>query len=175
MANMYKIMAVPRDWAKHIGKETIRRHNRYINNEAVGTACPKASNFAFGLGLATGWSSAAIKLRGANLMKALLKEDPNDTVGKISYEKNPINYNSTPFSMNKELYSRIQNINTPYSSPSFAGVDYKGPSTQDLFDITYVENYNDVNGNLVIGNFFKVDLKPRSNNTNKCTSKRIHD
>ena len=69
--------------------------------------------------------------------------------------------------MNKELYNRIQNINTPYSSPSFAGVDYKGPSTQDLFDITYVENYNDVNGNLVIGNFFKVDLKPRSNNTNK--------
>jgi hypothetical protein len=97
----------------------------------------------------------------------LLKEDPNDTVGKISYEKNPIIYNSTPFSMNKELYSRIQNINTPYSSPSFAGVDYKGPSTQDLFDITYVENYTDVNGNLVIGNFFKVDLKPRSNNTNK--------
>ena len=97
----------------------------------------------------------------------LLKEDPNDTVGKISYEKNSIVYNTQPFSMNKELYNRIQNINVPYSSPSFAGVDYKGPSTQDLFDITYVENYNDINGNLVIGNFFKVDLKPRSNNTNK--------
>jgi hypothetical protein len=104
---------------------------------------------------------------GAIDFLGLLKEDPNEAVGKISYEKNPINYNSTPFSMNKELYNRIQNINTPYSSPSFAGVDYKGPSTQDLFDITYVENYNDVNGNLVIGNFFKVDLKPRSNNTNK--------
>ena len=104
---------------------------------------------------------------GAIDFLGLLKEDPNEVVGKISYEKNPINYNSTPFSMNKELYNRIQNINTPYSSPSFAGVDYKGPSTQDLFDITYVENYNDVNGNLVIGNFFKVDLKPRSNNTNK--------
>jgi hypothetical protein len=97
----------------------------------------------------------------------LLKEDPNGTVGKISYEKNPIVYNTQPFSMNKELYNRIQNINVPYSSPSFAGIDYKGPSTQDLFDITYVENYTDINGNLVIGNFFKVDLKPRSNNTNK--------
>jgi hypothetical protein len=104
---------------------------------------------------------------GAIDFLGLLKEDPNDAVGKISYEKNPIFYNSTPFSMNKELYNRIQNINIPYSSPSFAGVDYKGPSTQDLFDITYVENYNDINGNLVIGNFFKVDLKPRSNNTNK--------
>jgi hypothetical protein len=104
---------------------------------------------------------------GAIDFLGLLKEDPNEAVGKISYEKNPINYNSIPFSMNKELYNRIQNINVPYSSPSFAGVDYKGPSTQDLFDITYVENYTDIGGNLVIGNFFKVDLKPRSNNTNK--------
>lgn len=104
---------------------------------------------------------------GAIDFLGLLKEDPNEPVGKISYEKNSINYNSTPFSMNKELYNRIQNINVPYSSPTFAGVDYKGPSTQDLFDITYVENYNDINGNLVVGNFFKVDLKPRSNNTNK--------
>ena len=104
---------------------------------------------------------------GAIDFLGLLKEDPNEPVSKISYEKNSINYNSTPFSMNKELYNRIQNINVPYSSPTFAGVDYKGPSTQDLFDITYVENYNDINGNLVVGNFFKVDLKPRSNNTNK--------
>jgi hypothetical protein len=104
---------------------------------------------------------------GAIDFLGLLKEDPNDAVGKISYEKNPIFYNSTPFSMNKELYNRIQNINIPYSSPTFAGTDYKGPSTQDLFDITYVENYTDINGTLVIGNFFKVDLKPRSNNTNK--------
>ena len=104
---------------------------------------------------------------GAIDFLGLLKEDPNEPVGKISYEKNSIHYNSTPFSMNKELYNRIQNINVPYSSPTFAGVDYKGPSTQDLFDITYVENYTDIGGNLVIGNFFKVDLKPRSNNTNK--------
>jgi hypothetical protein len=104
---------------------------------------------------------------GAVDFVGLLKEDPSNMVGKVSYEKDPITYNTTPFSMNKELYNRIQNINVPYSSPSFAGVDYKGPSTQDLFDITYVENYNDINGNLVVGNFFKIDLKPRSNNTNK--------
>jgi hypothetical protein len=105
---------------------------------------------------------------GAIDFVGLLKEDPTGTVGKISYEKLPVTYGSTTaFSMNKELYNRIQNINIPYSSPTFAGTDYKGPSTQDLFDITYVENYNDVNGNLVVGNFFKIDLKPRSNNTNK--------
>lgn len=105
---------------------------------------------------------------GAIDFMGLLKEDPNETIGKISYEQNPIVYNTAPFSMNKELYSRIQNINVPYSAPTFAGVNYKGPSTQDLFDITYVENYNDpITGNLVVGNFFKIDLKPRSSNTNK--------
>jgi hypothetical protein len=98
----------------------------------------------------------------------LLKEDPTSLVGKISYEKLPVAYGSTnKFSMNKELYQRIQNINVPYSSPTFAGTDYKGTSTQSLFDITYVENYTDIFGNNVIGNFFKIDLVPRSNNTNK--------
>ena len=111
-------------------------------------------------------TSVYIKVGAIDLV-GLLKEDPSGTVGKISYEKNPIVYSSSPFSMNKELYNRIQNINVPYSSPSFAGVDYVGPSTQSLFDITYVESYVDITGNIINGNFFKVDLKPRSSNTNK--------
>jgi len=112
-------------------------------------------------------TSVYIKVGAIDLV-GLLKEDPSGTVGKISYEKNPIVYNSSPFSMNKELYNRIQNINVPYSSPLFAGVDYVGPSTQNLFDITYVESYVDIpTGNIINGNFFKVDLKPRSSNTNK--------
>jgi len=60
---------------------------------------------------------------GAIDFMGLLKEDPNETIGKISYEQNPIVYNTAPFSMNKELYSRIQNINVPYSAPTFAGVN----------------------------------------------------
>jgi len=112
-------------------------------------------------------TSVYIKVGAIDLV-GLLKEDPSGTVGKISYEKNPIVYSSSPFSMNKELYNRIQNINVPYSSPLFAGVDYVGPSTQNLFDITYVESYVDIpTGNIINGNFFKVDLKPRSSNTNK--------
>ena len=71
-------------------------------------------------------TSVYIKVGAIDLV-GLLKEDPSGTVGKISYEKNPIVYSSSPFSMNKELYNRIQNINVPYSSPSFAGVDYVGP------------------------------------------------
>ena len=112
-------------------------------------------------------TSVYINVKSIDLL-GLLKEDPTSVVGKISYEKLPIAYGSTTnFSMNKELYQRIQNINVPYSSPTFAGTDYKGSSTQSLFDITYVENYVDPLGNNVIGNFFKVDLIPRSSNTNK--------
>jgi hypothetical protein len=92
----------------------------------------------------------------------LLKEDPTSVVGKISYEKQSISYGAFPFAMNKELYSRIQNINQPYSVP--AANDYLGKSTQALFDVSYVESYFDpVNNQTITGNFFKFDMKPRQN------------
>ena len=106
-------------------------------------------------------SSVYIKVKSIDLMDTL-KEDPTSPVGKIIYERtNPV-YNGFPFSMNKELYNRIQNINQPYSVP--AGNDYLGKSTQNLFDITYVESYVNNFGQTVVGNFYKVDLKPRQSN-----------
>ena len=54
----------------------------------------------------------------------------------------------------------IQNENLSYSDDY--GQDYLGASNQSLFDITYVTK--DGNGNN--GNFFKVDLKNRANNSN---------
>jgi len=88
------------------------------------------------------------------------KEDPTTNIGKILYERKNIVYNSFPFSLNKELYNRTQNINQPYSVP--AANNYKGKSAQDLFDISYVESYFDpINNQTITGNFFKVDLKPR--------------
>jgi hypothetical protein len=106
-------------------------------------------------------SSVYIKVKSIDLMDTL-KEDPTSPVGKIIYERtNPV-YNNFPFSMNKELYNRIQNINQPYSVP--AGNDYLGKSTQNLFDITYVESYVNNFGQTVVGNFYKVDLKPRQSN-----------
>jgi hypothetical protein len=75
------------------------------------------------------------------------------------YEKKDIQYNDFPFAMNKELYSRIQNINQPFSVPS-GGQSYEGTSGQELFDISYVESYVE-NFQTIQGNFFKVDLKNR--------------
>jgi hypothetical protein len=106
--------------------------------------------------------SIYIKVKSIDFM-GLLKDDPQSVVGKITYEKNDIQYNIFPFSMNRELYGRTQDINQPYSVPS--GSDYLGVSTQNLFDITYVESYVDpVTLQTITGNFFKVDLKPRQNN-----------
>lgn len=85
----------------------------------------------------------------------------DDRIGKLFYEKPPISYNTYPFSMNKELYQRTQNLNQPYSA--VASNNYNGTSLQNLFDITYVESYVDQNSQTIQGSFFKVDLKQRQN------------
>lgn len=90
----------------------------------------------------------------------ILESSPQERVGKLFYEKEPILFNSFPFSMNKELFERTQNLNQPYTA--VAGTDYLGTSQQNLFDITYVETYVDPQTLQTIqGNFFKVELKPR--------------
>ena len=89
-----------------------------------------------------------------------LKLAPDTTVGKLTYESSKITIQNSPFSMNKELYERIQNENVSYSDSY--GQDYLGSSRQGLFDITYVTK--DGNGNN--GNFFKVNLMNRADNLN---------
>lgn len=89
-----------------------------------------------------------------------LKLTTDSTVGKLTYETRPVTIQSLPFSMNKELYTRVQNENQSYSDAY--GQDYLGVSNQSLFDIAYVTK--DGNGNN--GNFFKVNLKGRADNLN---------
>lgn len=99
-----------------------------------------------------------IRVKSVDLLNTL-KEDPATDIGKLLYEKKDIQYNDFPFAMNKELYSRIQNINQPFSVPA-GGQSYEGTSGQELFDISYVESYVDQN-QTIQGNFFKIDLKNR--------------
>ena len=100
-----------------------------------------------------------IKVKSTDLI-GVLKYDPQSSEGKVLYEKNPVNIQNTPFSMNKELYSRIQS-NNPYSVDN--GQLYKGKSGQDLFDIQFVEF--DDNG--VTGPWWKVSLPNRTGGVNK--------
>ena len=96
----------------------------------------------------------------------ILQTSPTDRIGKFFYEEKPEDFQlyssdptNKPFSMNRELYKRTQNLNQSFSST--AGSNYIGSSYQNLFDITYVESYIDQNAQTINGNFFKIDLKPR--------------
>jgi hypothetical protein len=84
-----------------------------------------------------------------------LKLSPDDPAGKTLFEKRPISVGNYPFSMNKELYDRVQNLNQLFSSSH--GVKYKGKSGQDLFDIRYVK----VNNLGETGDFFEIVLNDR--------------
>jgi hypothetical protein len=93
-------------------------------------------------------------------LSSLLKKDPNETVGKVLYEKDPIQVQIYPFSLNKELYQRIES-GQPYSIDN--GQLYMGQSGQDLFDIQYVETDNLGQ----TGPWYKITLVDRVNNINK--------
>jgi hypothetical protein len=96
----------------------------------------------------------------------MLENAPDSKFGKLFYEQKNVSYQqhlsnptTLPFSMNRELYKRTQNLNQTFSSVE--GSNYLGTSVQNLFDISYVESYVDPNLGPQNGSFFKVELKPR--------------
>jgi len=91
----------------------------------------------------------------------LLKLDPSESPGKVLYEKREILVQNDPFSMNRELYRRIQN--EPTSFQSEYGQPYKGESGQNLFDIEYSETGPAGQ----TGGWFKVTLSNRLTGPNK--------
>ena len=100
----------------------------------------------------------------------MLENAPDSKFGKLFYEQKNVNYaqhlsnpTTLPFSMNRELYKRTQNLNQTFSSVE--GSNYLGTSVQNLFDISYVESYVDPNLAPQIGSFFKIELKPRQSVT----------
>jgi len=94
-----------------------------------------------------------IKVKSVDIQK-LLKRDPTGENASLSYEKTPPTPNSIPYSMNREMWERLQNLNVP--------VDYYGASGQKLFEISYVQT--DGNGNS--GDFYKIALTNRVNGLN---------
>jgi len=100
-----------------------------------------------------------VKVKSTDILN-ILKLDPEDSKGAIFYEKNPINIQDNPFSMNRELYQLIQDGNE-YSVLN--GSLYRGKSGQGLMDIQYVETDN----NGISGPWFKITLPNRVNNVNK--------
>ena len=88
----------------------------------------------------------------------LLKQNPTGTTGQILYEKNGINVQNYPFSMNRELFNRIEKDKQSYTTEY--GQPYLGISQQSLFDIEYDSSF---------GEQFKVTLQQRVNAKNLVT------
>lgn len=101
-----------------------------------------------------------IKVPSIDLLN-MLKYDPSDPLGSFLYEPQPIQLNSVPFSMNRQLYQLTQ---TTSSFSGLTGQNYKGLSGQDLFDIKFVEQ-KPLTGEY--GPWYEVTLLNRVNGTNK--------
>ena len=102
-----------------------------------------------------------IKVSQIDLFKRLVYS-PDDEVAKYYYETNDTPTGTVPYSMNRELYSRLQNLGQSYQTQF--GSSYVGASGQQLFDIEYVEFYPAVNPTN-FGDYYKITLKPQLNNT----------
>jgi len=128
--------------------------NLIIENVKSALACSNVQGYQFN-------TTYYIPVKSVDLF-GVLELPTDDKIGKFFYEEKPIQYGTFPFSMNRELYERTQNLNQTYSS--VAGNNYIGTSFQNLFDISYVDSYVDpITSQTIQGSFFKVDLKPRSN------------
>ena len=103
-----------------------------------------------------------IKVKSIDLSN-LLKLDPKSKTGMVLYERNPISIQSRPFSMNRELFHRIEKVNQTFNS-EYSGRNYKGASGQDLFDIKFIDNHP-ITGES--GGWFAITLFDRINGPNK--------
>ena len=95
-----------------------------------------------------------------------LKTSPEDEIGKVFYEDTQTINGTIPYSMNRELFKRLQVPNQSFSQDANAGngQNYISLSQSQIFDIEYVQNYQNNNGVLVTGDFYKVTLNSQANN-----------
>jgi len=96
-------------------------------------------------------------------LRGLLKNSPSSEPFNLRYEQSPISVGQTPFSMDKELYNRIQNVGVSFNQEY--GNDYIGASGSGIFDIKYVTSYVD-NGTTFHSDFYEITLKNRVKGNN---------
>jgi hypothetical protein len=100
-----------------------------------------------------------VRVNQIDLFK-LLKKDPEEGFNSILYEStNPVN-GSQPYSMDKELYNRLQNEGFSFNDEY--GSDYIGSANSPIMNITYVTSYVK-NGTTYYGNFYEITLRNRPN------------
>lgn len=104
-----------------------------------------------------------------------LKNNPTSEVGKVYYEKpepstdpsfKPFGGNEN-FPMNKQLYQLMEPSNIGRSLSQILGKNYQGKSGQNLFDVQYTTT----NGLGISGNFYRVALIDRLDNSGNVANK----
>jgi len=98
-----------------------------------------------------------IKVKSVDLQR-LLTRDPNEEDAAVAYEKVGPTPNQIPYSMNRQMWDRLQDLNVPQP--------FYGRSGQKLFDISYVQQ----DGNGITGDFYKIDLVNKTIGINKVSN-----
>jgi len=106
-----------------------------------------------------------IKVNQIDLFKTL-KYSPTEKKAKFFYENESTSVGVLPYSLDRELYNRLQNLNVPFSTEYSSS--YVGESGSQLFDIEYVQYYPNILPTN-FGDFYKVTLKPQLNNRTAIT------
>jgi hypothetical protein len=117
------------------------------------------SDIVAGANVGSSNQSIYVKVSQVDLFKRL-QLSPDDEDAKFFYEKEENTPGSLPFSLNRQLYKRLQ---TAQSLQTEYGTGLLGESGQDLFDVNYVTSYVTPTGT-VYGDFFEVNLKQQLNN-----------
>lgn len=102
-----------------------------------------------------------IKVSQIDIFKKLVFS-PDDDAAKYYYEIKSSSNGQIPYSLNRELYNRLQNLGQSYEDEYNSS--YYGASGNQLFDIEYVQFYPSTNPTN-FGDFFKINLKPQLNST----------
>jgi hypothetical protein len=100
-----------------------------------------------------------IKVSQIDLFK-ILKDGPDGEFAKFYYEKKETPNGTLPYSMNRELYKRLQ---SPQSFVQEYGSRYIGSSGAGLFNIRYVDQYTDANNVVQYGDFYEVTVSSQPN------------
>jgi len=100
-----------------------------------------------------------IRVNQIDLFK-LLNKDPEENNNSVLYEKNTTNNGQLPYSMDRELYNRLQNEGVSFSDDF--GTDYIGASGKQIMNIKYVTSYVK-DGVTYYGDFYEVTLRNRPN------------
>jgi hypothetical protein len=98
-----------------------------------------------------------IRVESIDLFQTL-KDGPEESPSNLRYEKFNTANGTIPFSMNRELYKRTQNVGVALSN-------YIGASSNAIMNISYVTQDNFGN----TGNFYKVTLNNRPDQVNRIT------